>query len=352
LQWLLLHTQKQIVQMKTLKLTIILIGLLILSSCTKEEIRTPRFFDYIKTEVYPTSINLTYDVSAYPGEYFEINYIKSGILVGEDSTKLSQKIYVSDTTDKKFHIDIKNLKTNTTYYIKIFLETKDEIVYGNKCHAITTSPSGVPVLDAKFLHNDSNYNALLSGIVISDGGAPIEECGFIVEGKTYKFENPSIQGDTLKFMLNDLNVPVRYIFYARNRYGVSNSREEYTSFNYHEMKYKNFEVKAINDTIEASCTFYGNGFSDQYIVVSKSPIVIPNGNRICPRDDQFKSLGWDWIWRFTNKPMPSGPLKFSYDWQWHFEPNTTLYVRMVVGDTYSSFSENYYWTEEKTITTP
>lgn len=337
--------------MKTMKLLIVFISLLTFGSCKKEGGNIPHFYDEIKEkEIFPTSINIAFRVYGDPGELFPIHYIKEGVLVGEDSTNLIQKMYDTDTTNRSLNVNIKSLKPNTTYYIKTFLETKDEIVYGNKCYAISTSPAGIPVLKAKFLSNDSNYNALISGIVVSDGGAPIEEYGFIVENKTYKLDNPYLQGDTLKFILNDLNVPVDFKFYARNKYGTSYSEKEFTSFNYTKVKHKNFEVNAFTNRIEGSCTFYGEGFWTYYLVISNSPIVISNEDYVDPYD--LKGPLSLWNYRGSGPIKLSGSYRYINGW-FIIKPNSTLYVRMVAKYfVVGSSDSKYYWTEEKSITVP
>lgn len=340
--------------MKNYWMLVVWSALLLLGSCSKEE-EIPQLLDrFDNQEIYPTAIRLKIFIDPNATKILE-----KGVLVGVDSTKLSIAAYDYDTT-KHYRMDliIKNLKPSTLYYIQPFVKTEKGIINGQKLYKITTSVADVPTISTGSFSIDGDYNATLRGVVISNGGAPIEEAGFIVGGNKYMIDPANLQADTLKRVLSNLNVSVAYKFYAKNKYGTATGDFHGSALTYKDKTptYKWFEVSATSERIEAGCTFFGHdlGLGYTYLLISDKPIVKPSVDKI----DLFDSEKWGWWTWGHNVEVGYGPTKWSVDYGYpsgKYTPNTTYYIRVCVSWfdlSEPAHADKYFWTEQKMVVTP
>jgi hypothetical protein len=341
--------------MKIIKLSIFFAALLLIGSCSKEvpEKKVPFLSGYLqKYETFPTSVLLSYLINP------DTKVLEKGVMMGEDSTKLSITVYDRDTTvHDKINLLVKCLMPEKTYYFKSFVRTSTGVISGSRCYKIATTNAGAPAIRmGKPISFNSNYDATIFCAVLSDGGAPIEEAGLIVGDKTYKIANSELQLDTLKCILKDLNVNVRYKFYARNSYGTTTFEGGAGADDMQAPFCKYFTVNATSEEIDASCVFFGHGLSNfifDALIISDKPITVPSV-------DTDNSYGGGGKYSGTSPSIyiHYGTTEWSdtyYGNESYYKPNTTYYVRMRV-QWYTRVSDNwvthYYWTEEKTVVTP
>jgi hypothetical protein len=341
--------------MKIIRLLVASAVFLALGGCAKDEasVVAPTLSSVLKdTKSYPTVVEASF---SYYGENAAGKILEKGVLVGEDPTTQTIATYDSDTAKHWIiNVKVRNLKAQTTYYVRPFVKTEKGIVPDKVAYKVVTTWAGKPMLMPAPARFDDSYNANLGGIVFSNGGAPIEEAGFILAGKTYKVDPASLKADTLwSEVVKDINVGVDYKFYAKNKYG-SDTVACFATFDDKKLpSYRYFTVSATRDGLIMNCTFCGhNKFAQQqngycYYVIDDKPTVGSES---------------DWnrdSWR-VQKGIGFGPtiLKFTYSNEKDlFKPNTTYYVRMGVAWydhdlSTNGYVEKYLWTEERTVVTP
>ncbi|WP_320054797.1 hypothetical protein [uncultured Acetobacteroides sp.] len=350
--------------MKITRLLVALAALLALGSCAKDEasVVAPTLSGEFKSsKSYATVIEFSF---SYYEENVDGKILEKGVLVGEDPTTQSVATYDSDTAKhREINVAVRNLKAQTTYYVRPFVKTEKGIVPAKGTYKVVTASEGKPVLLSGYARFDDSYNANLGGIVYSNGGVPIEEAGFILAGKTYKVDPANLKADTLwSEMVKEINVIAAYKFYAKNRYGSDTVSCFATFIDKKLPSYKYFTVSATRDKIIASCTFFGHGkFSGwsswNYYVIDDKPTLVSEKSTNSPfvNDPSNPCVG-----SYRYKGFEYGPTicdVYYYEEKTRFKPNTTYYVRMAV-DWYerdpstNETVQKYLWTEEKTVVTP
>lgn len=90
------------------------------------------------------------------------------------------------TSENSFEVNLVGLKANTKYYTRAFVINSLGTYYG-EVMSFTTKEAGVPVLKISTL-SGSNLGGSGGALIISNGGEPITQYGFIWS----KFENPDL----------------------------------------------------------------------------------------------------------------------------------------------------------------
>ncbi len=133
-----------------------------------------------------------------------------------------------------FTTSISGLTPGTTYYVRAFATNENTVKYGNEVSVTTTalSPSVIPIVNTTNVSDVSTNMAVVSGNVISDGGANITSRGFVydtIPNPTLNHHNVQNVAGTGTFsnMLTSLSSGTTYHIraYATNSVGTAYGNE-------------------------------------------------------------------------------------------------------------------------------
>lgn len=343
--------------MRHCRLLVLWAALFLLGGCSKDEGENDSliFSQISAVTVYPTALDLSFLVDSNSN-----TIVEKGVQVSEDSTKFGDVIWDKNMSRlSKVGILAKKLKPQTPYFFRVVLKDDKGVQRIGQIFKVTTSAASAPSISTDSFSIDGDYNATLQGIVISDGGAPIEEAGFIVGKNTYKVNPILLQGDTLRAILHKVNVKIVYQFYVRNKYGTTTGVVK-ASENYYLDKFPScidYTVNATSTGIFASSlfVFHGNSMRVLHFLISDKPIV-KLADDMADVNGKFPVNGW-WGWGCTIS-VSTEPVEIGYHYSNNpkvFSPNTAYYVRMVAewkDGAPGVWVRRYFWTDEKKVVTP
>lgn len=217
---------------------------------------------------------------------------KMGICYSTDSEPdINSNTIISDSTQGKFDIQIKDLTYNTRYYLRCFAINEQGIGY-SQTTTIKTS-AGLPKVYTENVFNQSNSTSAVHafGVVGSDGGMPIKQVGFCWN----KTGNPTLNDDYMimtiqnkKYfagIIENLERNTLYHFrpFATTDYGTAyDDSDTVRTQNGLAQHYIAEPMNVTSSTAKIYCSISNNGSTilNYGLYYSKNPEAITNDNAI------------------------------------------------------------------------
>jgi uncharacterized protein (TIGR02145 family) len=174
-----------------------------------------------------------------------------------------------------FSSTLKDLTSNTTYYVCPYFETRYETIYGDDV-PFNTNKTGVPEVKTMNCSDETISSVMFKGVVVSDSGSIVLEYGFVWD-TVQEFDLDTIvlgQGvDTFSHRINGLIEGKDYFVkaYAKNDNGTSYG--EIKNFTTYAKSKPTVTTSAVSDTTVNSATCGGEVTSDGNSAVTVRGVV-------------------------------------------------------------------------------
>lgn len=183
-----------------------------------------------------TNTDVTLGIAAHDMNNAELTL--TGVLVSLTANPSVGDVGVIDspttyTGAGEFHIPVNGLTPSTLYYYRAYAINSSGTYYGPDSTFTTFAAPIAPILDQKRAKNVTGRGALLSGSILSSGGAAVSASGFIYSespnpvlggmGVVDSTTNPVVGLGSVNIVLGGLNAATTYYyrFYATNISGTT-----------------------------------------------------------------------------------------------------------------------------------
>jgi N-acetylneuraminic acid mutarotase len=182
-----MNAMKRLNQYSIVAFLCIVVLTLVMVQCKMEEIPVVEVTTYEATNITGNSVTIEGEIISTGGA----TITKKGICISKsiNPTPIDGHV-VSTSTANKFSVEVIDLNPNEKFYFRAFAVSSAGVFYGEESNFFTLK--SVPQVETKELSNVEENSATCGGVVLNDGGEPVESRG-VCWGTN---ENPTISDST------------------------------------------------------------------------------------------------------------------------------------------------------------